>query len=205
MLLMIRAVLYLIAAANVCSTVALTAITFTMGMIALFKGLIGSRVYRKITIDMLDTLFYWNILFLAVFTWYSLDSNREAAAYVSVIITFFALLLIVVYHLYTHTTVFSKLKGTKAGRMVDRLLTESETKQKADQQSYPLDDDIHRFNELLDMIDRPVNTNDYKAPNRQNQVGPTQSVVEVHKPYLAPPDPEESIGLQEEKGEPVCR
>ena len=47
------------------------------------------------------------------------------------------------------------------------------------------------------MIDCPVNTNDYKVPHRQNQVGPTQSVVEVHKPYLAPPDPEESMRRKE--------
>ena len=54
----------------------------------------------------------------------------------------------------------------------------------------PPDDDIHRFNELLDMNDRPVNTNDYQAELRQKPVVPTQSVVEVHIPNLAPPDQE---------------
>ena len=41
------------------------------------------------------------------------------------------------------------------------------------------------------MIDRPINTDDYKVPLKQDPVKPTQSVVEVHQPYLTPPDPEE--------------
>ena len=169
-------------------------------MIALVKGLIGSRVYRKWSTDILDTIFYFNVLFLAVFTSYSLDkldSNREAAAFISVEISLVSLLLIVIYHMYTYTIIFSKFKGTKAGRMVDRLLTESETKQKTNhcQLDAPHDNDIHRFNELLDIIDRPVNTDDYNVPQGQNLVGPTHSVVEVHKPYLAP----EAVHLESEE------
>ena len=44
------------------------------------------------------------------------------------------------------------------------------------------------------MIDRPVNTNDYKI--KQKPVKPTQSVVEVHQSYLEPPDPEEMTNSQ---------
>ena len=54
--------------------------------------------------------------------------------------------------------------------------------------SPPPDHDIHRFNELLDMIDHPVNTDDYKVPLKQTPVNPTHSVVGVHQPQLAPPD-----------------
>ena len=50
---------------------------------------------------------------------------------------------------------------------------------------------MHRFNELLDMIDRPVNTNDYEVPLRKDPVEPTHSVVEIHQPNVAPPDPED--------------
>ena len=176
MLLMARAVLYLAAAVNTSNdpTISLTTILSTVGMITLFKELIGNRVYRKLSINVLDTFFHWNVLFFTVFTWYSLDSldsNREAAAYISVTITFVALLFIVFYHVYTYTTVFSKFKGTKAGRMVDRLLTESEAKRNTNQLVFPPDDDIHRFNELLDIVDRPVNTDDYNVPHRQDLVG----------------------------------
>ena len=53
--------------------------------------------------------------------------------------------------------------------------------------SPPPDDDIHRFYELLDVIDRPVITDDYKAPLKLTPANPglTHSIVEVHHPQLA--------------------
>ena len=140
-----------------------------------------------------------NILCFAIFTWYCLGEcrNKEAAAYTSIIITFILLLLIILYHVYTHTKIFSRIEKTKPGRMIERLLTNTDPKPKPKWHwSPPPDDDIHRFNELLDMIDRPINTNDYEVPLKQNPVKPTQSVVEVHQPYLTPPDPEEVINIQ---------
>ena len=72
--------------------------------------------------------------------------------------------------------------------MIDRLFTNADPKPKC-HWSPPPDDDIHQFYELLDEIDRPANTQDYKVP--QEPVKPTQSVVEVHQPRdLAAPDPE---------------
>jgi hypothetical protein len=91
-------------------------------------------------------------------------------------------------------SVLSKTYETKFGRMIDRLFTDADPKPKPERHwSPPPDDDIHRFNELLDVIDRPVNTHDYKVPVKQREpVKPTQSVVEVHQPRdLAAPDPEE--------------
>ena len=139
--------------------------------------------------------FYLNILSFVIFTWYSLDSpaSTQKAAATSVIITFIVLLLIILYHVYTYTSVFSKIYKTKPCRMIDRLFTDADPKPKPEHHwSPPPDDDIHRFNELLDVIDCPVNTHDYKVPVKQQEpVKPTQSVVEVHQPHdLAPPDPE---------------
>ena len=78
--------------------------------------------------------------------------------------------------------------------MIDRLFADADPKPKPERHWIPPpDDDIHRFNELLDIIDRPVNTYDYKVSVKQQEpVKPTQSVVEVHQPrHLAAPDPEE--------------
>ena len=152
--------------------------------------------------DVLETSFYMNILSFAIFTWYSLDnpdSNQEAGAYTSVIITLIVMLLIILYHIYTYTTVCSKAKKTKLGRMIDRLFTDADPKPKPEcHWSPPPDDDIHRFNELLDVIDRPVNTYDYEVPvKQQKSVKPTQSIVEVHQPHdLAAPDPKEVANTQ---------
>lgn len=73
------------------------------------------------------------------------------------------------------------------GRKVKLFAENTEQKPKTQLQNIPQDDDIHRFNELLDIIDRPVNTDDYRAELRQKPVVPTQTVVEVHRPILAPP------------------
>ena len=201
LLLIIRVVLYLVAATNVSNdpTIALTAISFTVCCIFALRLFFGSRLYRKWPVDVLETFFYLNTLSFVTFTWYSLDSpdsDREAAAYTSVIISFIALLFIILYHVYTYTSVFSKIHKTKLGGMIDRLFTDADPKPKPEcHWSPPPDDDIHRFNEILDVIDRPINTQDYKVPVKQQEpVKPTQSVVEVHQPRnLAAPDPEEVV------------
>jgi hypothetical protein len=191
LLLIIRVILYLVAATNVSNdpTIALTAISFTVCCIFALKQFFGSRLYRKWPVDILETFFYLNILSFVIFTWYSLDSpdsNREAAAYTSVTITFIVLLLIILYHVYTHTSVFSKIHKTKLGKMIDRLFTDADPKSKPERHwSPPPDDDIHRFYEFLDVIDCPVNTHDYTVPTKQREpVKPTQSVVEMHQPRV---------------------
>ena len=80
--------------------------------------------------------------------------------------------------------VFSKIKKTKPIIMINGLLTNAEEpKCKIRKQiTPPPDDDIHRFGELLDLIDRPVNTDDYTVSPKQKPKEPTYSVVEVHHP-----------------------
>ena len=201
LLLIVRIVLYLVSAVNASNdpTVALTAISFTLCCIVILRNFIGSRMYRKWPVDVLETFFYLNILSFAIFTWHSLgkpNSNQEAAAYTSVIIIFIVLLLIILYHVYTYTTVFSKIKKTKPGRMIDRLFINTDPKPnpRLRRWSQPPDDDIHRFDELLDELDCPINTDDYNTRPllRPTPVEPTYSVVEVHHPCLAPSDPEEA-------------
>ena len=125
LLLIVRIVLYLVSAVNVTNdpAVALTAISFTVCCILVLSKFIGSRMYRKWPVDVLETFFHLNILSFAMFTWYTLDnpdSNQEAAAYMSVIITFIVLLLVILYHMYTYATVFSKIKKVRPGtRLVE--------------------------------------------------------------------------------------
>ena len=199
LLLVARIILYLVSAVNYSnkSTIALTAICFIMCCILILRQFIGSRTYRKWPVDVLETVFYLNILIFAIFVWYSLDDSdsnlKETVPSTSVIVALIALLLIVLYHVYAYTSIFSRIKKRKPGRMIDRLFAEGDPCSNPQRHwSSPPDDDIHRFNELLDTIDRPVNTNDYHVPLRYKPVEPTQSVVEVHHPYLAPSDPKEA-------------
>ena len=62
--------------------------------------------------------------------------------------------------------------------MIDRLFIDAYPKPKPDcHWSPPPDDDIHRFYEFLDEIDRPVNTQDYEVSvEQQEPVKPTHAV-----------------------------
>ena len=194
LLLLARAILYLVAAVNVSNDpqVALSAVSFTVCCIVLLKGFIESRVYRKRSIQSLETFFYLNILFFAIFTSYFLGKTeikyREATAYTSVTTSFFALLLIILYHVYTHTRVFSKLKKAKLGRTLDRLIP---TETDPNPESPPPDNDTHRFAELLDIIDHPASSNDYELALKRKPPEPTRSVVVVERFCSASPNPEE--------------
>ena len=84
------------------------------------------------------------------------------------------------------------IKNIEPGRMIDRLFTDTDPKPKPKRHRNPSPDDIHQFNGLLDMIDH---TDNYEV-SLQKPVKPTQSVVEVHQPYLAPTDPEEATNTQ---------
>jgi hypothetical protein len=198
LLLIGRIVLYLVAAANVSNnrTIALTAIIFTVCCIIGLRG-IGSSPYRKWSLDVLETFFCLNILFLATFTWYSLDnpdSNKEVAAYISVTITFPVLLVIILYHVYTYTSLFSKLKATKTYRMFAGRALKFKPRQRHQGHPPPAGVDIHGSNDRyeqpndeLDELFGPVDAADYNLtvplinPDPVG-IGPTHSEVELSAP-----------------------
>ena len=191
LLLIIRIVLYLVAAVNTSNnpTIALTAIIFIVcciiGLGLLFTN--GSSLYRKWPLDVLETFFYLNILFLATFTWYSLDnpkSNKEAAAYISVTITFPVLLVILLYHVYAYTSRFSKVKETK----FYRFLTALKLKPREHRNSSPPPDGVvyydgakDRFQQLDELLG-PVNPEDYNTGYYDILTVPLVDPVEVPPP-----------------------
>ena len=188
LLLLVRALLYLVAAVNVSNDpkVALTSIAFCVGFLFFLKGAVGN-IYKKCFLDILEIVFYFNILSLCLFTWYSLgaESNEAVAAHISVSISMALLILIMVYHIYTYTNLFAKLHNTKFGLWLDSKLRaeyiipkpKPNNLRQEDQQNL---DDVHRFHELMEAIDRQANTNDYRLLP-QNSRAPTQSVVELPK------------------------
>ena len=180
LLLLVRVALHLVAAVNVSNIpqIALTSISLTIGGL-LFLGFFG-RVYKKWPLDLLQLL--------SLVPWYSLgdsESNREAAAYTSVTITLIVLLIIILFHVYFHTSLFAKLHDKKFMTQINSFFR-SHPPPSPRPQSPPPDEDTHRFHELLDIIDRPANTNDYELAQRQQSAKPTRSVVEIRQPLLQP-------------------
>ena len=113
LLLIIRALLYIISAANISSDPRINILAIGIAMICLFllKGYSqGSTIYRKWSIDVLEMACYVNIVLFCLSESFTFDSNRHRSvvAYVSVSITFVLFLVILTYHIFTE--LFSKTK-----------------------------------------------------------------------------------------------
>ena len=188
LLLIARAILYLVAAVNVSNDpqLALSGIVFTMICILFLVAFIDIRMYKKIPLNILDTFFILNVLMFSVFTWYSLSStkiNQKAVAYTSVLSTFTILLLIILYHVYAYTKIFSKAK-TNISRKINKFKADSAIRARHHLRQ-SADGNTHRFKEfILGMIAGPVDTNDFDNEplnDQQPTVEPTFSIVELPK------------------------
>ena len=137
---------------------------------------------------------------MSIFTLYTFDTdnNQAAVTNISVAVTFIQLLLVISYHVckYTNHKVFSRIHETAVCKKLSEMSEQG--KQKRCNCQPPPDEGIH---ELLDMIDHPVNINDYSISQaRLKPVKPTYSVVEIPKPHLATPPPLEEIEEEQEPG-----
>ena len=186
LLLLLRIILYLIPALNFSGnpTLVLASVIFTMGLVLFLKSLIG-RVYTKLGVDILETLFFLNILSFALFTWFAIDAHliQRAIAHVSVVTSFILLLMIVLYHVHLHTKIFSKVLN----HVYKRLLIFTEPFRAIvmpkDRTPSPNDDnhDLCPLQEpLLDTLDDSIiNTSDRKCKNHLSEL--TYTEVEAPK------------------------
>ena len=172
---------------------ALTAIVFLVTGILVVKALhIRGRVYRKWPVDVLETLFFVNLLYITVFTWSSLDGanvDQKAVARSSVIFSFVLFLFIIFYHLYTYTSVFSKIKKKRPAHRLKRLLKwKNRTPSDPDAQRSHDDNgnDAGSIEELMDSeLEDSTRSNENVTAGR-NLAGPTVSEVELCNPLVTP-------------------
>ena len=133
----------------------------------------------------METFTYFNIITLSIFTWYTIDTDKNQATVtnISVAITFIQLLLVISYHVckYTNHKVFSRIQETAVCKKLNEMSEQGKQK-RCNSQPLP-DEDIHDYN-IPQVLPKPVE--------------PTYSVVEIPKPDLAPPPPP----LEEIKEEP---
>ena len=176
LLLLARAFLYLIAAANISNDpqLRLTAIIFIVGSIIFLKSLAGHRLYKDSFIDIVEMVFYFNILAFATLTWYAVNSETPVhyssiIAHVSIIITLILLALIVIYHLNTYTTLLSRIT---VYRKLLKTLTLHESQQLRAGTALPLTgnnsnegDGMDRFNELMDVMECSISGKDNPQRN----------------------------------------
>ena len=171
-----------------------------MSSLFLYIATFGVRIYRNRFINTTETLTYFNIITLSIFTWYTIDVDTNQTAVTNIIlsvgITFIQFTAVILYHAYKHTN--QKLFAVIQASAICIKLTQKKQK-RVNHKPAPADEDIHRFYELLDMIDRPVNTNDYNIPQvKPKPAEPIQSVVEPPKPLLVPATPPPLEAIKEE-------
>ena len=123
LLLLVRAVIYLIAAANVSGDPnnQLTSIIFVLSCIILLKMLTGSTIFKKRFIDAIDS---FNTLLFALFTSYNLNAGRNQdsiACYTSVTLSFLVLLFIIFYHFYTFTSLLPRIQSSVTVKKIKKI------------------------------------------------------------------------------------
>ena len=165
LLLLARAIIYLIATANVSGDpqIQLISIIFILSCVILLKMFIVTNIFKKWLIDSLESFFYFNIIFLASFTAYNLSTgnNQDGVAYTSVVLSIVVTIFIVFYHFYAYTSLFSGLRNSKfVAELKKRIASEAE-----------LNDDTMDLNN--------VSNSDANAdPDTRSE--PTTSVVEIN-------------------------
>ena len=160
MLLLARAILYLIAAANVSGDpqIQLISIVFVLTAIVLLK-FIATKIYKKSIIDIFDSFFYVNIIFLASFSSYNLSTggNQDGVAYTSVCLAILMTIFIILYHIHENTSLFSVFYRIKCAKILKkRFKIRSPKNQVEEYPSSESDDSIRRYNDILDLTHLPV-------------------------------------------------
>ena len=112
--------------------------------------------------DAIETVMYFNILTIAAFTWYTLDTGKSQAAitYISIIITSALLLAVIAFHVYKYTGLCSIIQKSQIYTQMKAKMQVNEKKQK----KADIDDYVPQFDE--------------------NQQEPTYTLVEIHNPHL---------------------
>lgn len=105
LLLLVRVILYLTASVTVSAdpqTLLLMTIILIGGLFLLSKS-VGSRVYRKPLVDVVNTVLYFNLLVLAAISLYDYGSadiiKQTTLAYISTIVTLILLIVVIIYHI----------------------------------------------------------------------------------------------------------
>ena len=184
LLLLVRIALYFVAAVNVSGgpKVTLASITIAVGCIVIVKSFIGS-IYKKWEVDFIEIISYLNILFLTSFTWLALDTNinQRGISYTSVIGAFILLLVVISYHLYAHTQLFSKLHSHQYC-MIPNVLFSIKQRPKHPQTPEQEDDDSRGAHSLFESINDSINVTRCETGGNSESRELTVTVIEVPKP-----------------------
>ena len=117
MLLLVRVIVYLVAAFSSSSELPMTVLSTVVLMcsLLLYKTMWTFRVYRNWILNAMESFIYFNIAIFALFTLYTFNNSGSrdkailqklqiASAYVSVGVTFLLLVCVIIYHVFTYSS-----------------------------------------------------------------------------------------------------
>ena len=200
LLLLVRIVLHIVNIANVNKNphLQLSATIFTMAVLLFIKGLYTKSVYRQWPIDAMETLTYFNVIFFATFTSYTIESdgNQVAVAVISTSIAFIMFIIIVAYHIYKYTCVGKLLKRMNLRKRLTARLQTIRTKDTSQSETntennnndiyinYPHALDMSRYrNSIFELVEEP-RENDYVHDQLQTiqSASSTKDKETIHEP-----------------------
>ena len=191
LLLLARAIVYLIATANVSGDpqIQLISIIIILSCVILLKMFIATKIFKKWLIDSLESFFYFNIIILASFTAYNLSTgnNQDGIAYTSVVLSMVVTAFILLYHFYAYTWLFKKLQNSKfATNFMNRSTYRSnpgpQFYEKSQHSVTDFSNSIRRHDDILDIINPLTRDAEYHDIDNcviENRREPTRSVVEL--------------------------
>ena len=169
LLLLIRVSIYLISAFNPSSDprITLSSTIFIISFLFLYIAMFGVRMYKHWLVNAMETLTYFNLIALSIFTWYSTDAegNQEAVTNISIGITFVQLLVVLLYHVfkYANQKLYSYFEKNaiiiKLNKHLERIYRMKCTHHSSSNRN---SDSAHQVYEVLDMVNRHSNRIDKK-------------------------------------------
>ena len=200
LLLFVRVVVYLVSALNRSGDprVPLLATILVIGILILLdKDRCNIRF-----VSLLESSIYLNILVLAAFSWYTIDSKgskrlHTAAIHISTLIVFAQLILVIVYHSYRYTKLQPLFESTKLYKSMQKLrLRKEQQKQKRDSLTST---DLHHVNrdidmfEMIDYVSVTQDTDQSEPRTESTTVNtPTVTIIDITKERQEkPPNPDE--------------
>ena len=140
LLLLARVLLHVVSALNVNGDpqVTLLAITVTVSILLLIKGIIATKIYTKWPVDVLETIMYFNIITFAALSSYYHDTgtNQAAITSISVTITLILFMSVIVFHVYKYSCLHSTIDKclTSIYDKIKVMVLKKEPKRPADQE-----------------------------------------------------------------------
>ena len=126
LLLLVRVILYFVAAVNVSGDPRVTYLTllFILGGLMTGKWILKSNLNKMWQNDLLEGTTYVNLLIFTAFSWYTFETgrNQSIAAHISVTVTLILLIVVIIYHVRTKTNIIASicnLKNYKLSRKMD--------------------------------------------------------------------------------------